>query len=268
MTTAHQLALGDVALHVADAGRGRPLLLVHGFPLDHRMWRHQIEALAASHRVLAPDLRGFGRSSVTPGVVTMEQMADDLAAMLDALGITERAVFCGLSMGGYVAWSFFRRHAERLRALILCDTRAAPDSPEAAQNRLDTAQRVQREGTAPLVETMLPRIFGPQAAERCPEAVALAREAVLAAPAEGVAAALRGMAQRSDSRPLLGAIGLPALLVVGEHDAISPPAEMREMAQAMPRARLVEIAEAGHMAPLEQPGAVNEALAEFLASLQ
>jgi 3-oxoadipate enol-lactonase len=267
MITAHQVALGDVALHVAESGSGRPLLLVHGFPLDHRMWEHQMAPLAASHRVVAPDLRGFGRSSVTPGVVTMEQMADDLAALLDALRIDEPVVLCGLSMGGYVAWSFFRRHARRLRGLILCDTRAAPDSPDAAHNRLAMAERVLREGTAPLVETMLPRLFGPRAAERCPAAVEAVREAILAAPPAGVAAALHGMARRSDARPLLGAIHVPALLVVGQHDAISPSAEMREMAQAMPDARLVEIADAGHLAPLEQPGDVNRAIGAFLAGL-
>src|SRR4051812_14800581 len=122
------LTVNQASLHVVDEGSGPPLLLVHGFPLDHSMWRHQIAHFAATHRVIAPDLRGFGRSSVTPGVVTMKQFADDLAAILPALGENRPVVLCGLSMGGYVAWQFVEHHPSKLAALIVCDSKAATDS--------------------------------------------------------------------------------------------------------------------------------------------
>src|SRR5438477_10780764 len=130
------LEVQNVRFNVIDRGRGTPLVLVHGYPLDHSMWQGQIEGLSDMCRVIAPDLRGFGKSSVTPGVVTMEQMADDVAALLDELSITERIIFCGLSMGGYVAWQFAFRHRPRLAKLILCDTRAVADSLEVASGRL------------------------------------------------------------------------------------------------------------------------------------
>ena len=127
--------IGDMHLAMTDTGNGSPIVFVHGFPLDHSMWDVQVAALASGYRCLAPDLRGFGASSVTPGTVTMEQMADDLADLLVALEIEEPVILCGLSMGGYVAWQFWRRHAARLRALVLCDTPRAADTPEAAAAR-------------------------------------------------------------------------------------------------------------------------------------
>src|SRR5438094_4929210 len=130
------VAIPGSTLNVEEVGQGTPILFVHGFPLDHTMWRHQIADLSSDFRCIAPDLRGFGQSSVTAGTVTMEQFADDLAELLEALHVTEPIVFCGLSMGGYIAWQFARRHAPRLKGLILCDTRADPDAPEAAADRL------------------------------------------------------------------------------------------------------------------------------------
>jgi 3-oxoadipate enol-lactonase len=137
-----KISVGDVALSYVDRGTGIPLLLVHGFPLDHSMWSHQIEELSSFGRVLAPDLRGFGQSGVTEGTVTMERFADDLAALLDAVGVGEPVVFCGLSMGGYIGWQFWKRHPSRLRALVLCDSRAAADSAEGARARRQSAEKV------------------------------------------------------------------------------------------------------------------------------
>jgi pimeloyl-ACP methyl ester carboxylesterase len=254
-------------LHLAEVGRGRPLLLVHGFPLDHSMWEAQLSELGDAARLLAPDLRGFGQSSVSAGTVTMERMADDLAELLDGLGIAEPIVLCGLSMGGYVAWQFVRKHGQRLAGLILCDTRAAADTPEAAATRLQTAQRVLKEGAGVVAETMLPRLLAPRSIERRPDLATRLRQMMLDAPPEGIAAALRGMAARPDANALLPAIGVPALVIVGEHDAISSPAEMQGIARAMPRARYVEVRGAGHMAPLENPGPVNDAIRDFLAEL-
>lgn len=252
-------------LSTLDAGQGNAVVLVHGFPLNHEMWNAQIDALSSRYRVIAPDLRGFGQSDVTDGTVTMEDYADDLAELLDALSIHEPVVLCGLSMGGYIALEFWRRHRARLKALVLCDTRAAADSSEAAAGRQATADRVLQEGTAFLAETLIPRLFA--TADRSPEPawVQATRAVIQRTDPRGVAAAARGMAGRADFIPFVGQIRVPSLLVVGQHDAITPPDEMRQLARAMPQASLVEISAAGHMAPLENPAQTNAAILAFLA---
>jgi 3-oxoadipate enol-lactonase len=259
-----RVAIGDVTFAVADHGAGPPLLLVHGFPLDHTMWCGQWEMLSADFRVLAPDLRGFGGSGGAADVVTMERFADDLALLLDALDIREPVALGGLSMGGYIAWEFWRRHRARLRALILCDTRAAADPPEARQNRWRTAERALAEGVGFLADTMLARLFAPATCQRQPQLIEATRQVLLAATPQAVAAASRGMAERPDSRVLLETIDIPTLVLCGVEDAISPVAEMRGMASRIRGARFVEIPDAGHMSPLENPRAVNAAFRDFL----
>jgi len=245
-----------------DVGQGVPLLLVHGFPLDHTMWSAQIDALPSRCRLIAPDLRGFGRSPLgaDDDVLTMERLADDLAMLLDALEIGGPVVLCGLSMGGYVALQFVRQYASRLRGLILCDTRAAADSPEAAAARLAMADRVLREGNGPLVEAMLPRILSGSTARNHPRVLEALRRVMMGTSPRTVAAAQRGMARRPDMTAALARISCSTLVLVGAEDASSPPAEMRAMADAIAGARYVEIPEAGHLAPLENPAAVNAAI--------
>jgi len=253
-----------VELAVADCGQGHTLMLVHGFPLDHTIWSAQLGALAARCRVIAPDLRGFGQSGVTRGTVTMEQLADDLAVLAEALAVEVPLVLCGLSMGGYVAFQFWRKYSERVAGLILCDTRAEADDPSAAAARRETAERVLAEGPAGLVETMLPKLLAPVSLRSRPELVEAVRQMILRTPPEGIAAAQRGMAVRPDCTGLLGQITCPTLVVVGQHDTITPPEQMQRMAQAMPHARVVVIPEAGHLAPLENADAVTQAIATFL----
>ena len=256
-----------VKLAYSDRGSGLPVVLIHGFPLDHTMWDAQIEALAGRWRVIAPDLRGFGRSSVIPGTATMEQMAGDVAGLLEAIGVGTPVVLAGLSMGGYVALSFCRQYGHRLRGLILCDTRAAPDTPEAAAGRRETAARVLREGTAPLADAMLPRLLAPSTLQNRPDLVEALRRAILRADPQAIAAASLGMAERPDATPLLSAIACPALVVVGQQDAISPVPEMSKLAEAMPRAQLAVIRDAGHMSPMENPAEVNRAMVSFLEEI-
>jgi 3-oxoadipate enol-lactonase len=253
-----------IGLNVIDRGRGLPLVLVHGYPLDHSMWQGQIEGLSDTCRVIAPDLRGFGASDVTPGTATMEQMAEDVAGMLDALSIQQPVVFCGLSMGGYVAWQFAFRHPQRLAKLILCDTRAIADSPDAAAGRLKTADRVLAEGASVAADALLPKLFAPVTYSQQPQIVEATRQVILRTKTEGIAAALRGMAERPDVTSRLPEIDVPGLLICGQHDGISPPSEMRQIAEQLPSARFVEIADAGHMSPLEQPVAVNIAIRQFV----
>ena len=192
------VSINDIALSYHDSGRGVPLLLVHGFPFDHTMWRGQIAGLSDRYRSIAPDLRGFGESGVTEGLVTMEQMADDLAAFLDELAIRELIVLCGLSMGGYIAFEFWRKYALKLKAMILCDTRAAADKSEVAENRLTMADRVLREGPRPLVDSMLPKLFSPRTCADRPRLVEEMESVMLRTDPRGIAAAARGMAERRD----------------------------------------------------------------------
>lgn len=261
-----RIDIPGATLSVNDAGEGLPILFVHGFPLDRTMWREQATDLSRDFRCIVPDLRGFGQSIVTEGKVTMEQFADDLAALLDALSITEPVVLCGLSMGGYVAWQFVRRHAARLKALILCDTRAAPDSTEAAAGRLRLADDVISWGPEVAVKAMLPRLIAPGFKVRESSWIEEVRQVMLATNSHGIAAASRGMAERADARPWLATIEFPTLVLVGEQDVISPPAEMSEIAAALPHAIFRVIPDAGHLAPLENPQPVNEAIRTFLAA--
>jgi len=256
---------GDVTLSVQQLGTGPPLLLVHGFPLDHTMWTGQAAELAQAWRVIAPDLRGFGRSQVVPGTATMSQLADDLARLLDTLQITGPVTYCGLSMGGYIAWQFWRRHRERLARLVLCDTRAVADTPEVARGRQLVADQVLAEGARVAADAMLGRLFSDHTRQQQPQLVDQTRQVILATDPQGIAAAQRGMAQRPDVTTWLPEIAVPTLVVCGAHDAISGPAEMQAIARAIPGARYAELPDAGHMAPLESAAGFNAALRSFLA---
>lgn len=265
-----RVRIRDTELNVVDRGRGPAVLLVHGFPLNHTMWGPQIDALSHHCRVIAPDLRGFGESAaLEPGEteLTMERLADDLAELLDALNLTDPLAFCGLSMGGYIAWQFFQRHAERLNALILCDTRAAADTPQAREGRRELAHKVLDSGSEVAATAMLSRLVAERTPEKQPDVVEQVRRMIVGTPPQTIAAALAGMAARPDATELLERIDVPTLVVVGAHDALSPPREMREIADRIRGARYVEVPEAGHLAPLENPRAVNEALVNFLEQL-
>jgi len=255
-----------------DEGTGPPVLLVHGFPLDHTMWDAQVAALSQQARVIAPDLRGFGQTPLAPGdadrCISMEAYADDLAEFLDVLSIREPIVLAGFSMGGYVAWQFVRKHGARLRALVQCDTRAHADADEAREGRLKMAAHVAEWGSSRVAEMMGPRLFAPTTFATQPAVVASLRAVVERTSPAGIAAAQRGMAARPDVTSWLPSIGLPTLVLVGEVDAISPPAEMKEIAAAIPGAEFVVIPRAGHMTTMEEPEAVNDALRHFFDKLQ
>jgi pimeloyl-ACP methyl ester carboxylesterase len=210
------------------------------------------------------DLRGFGDSGVTPGIATMEHLADDLAVLLEELKIEQRVAFCGLSMGGYVAWQFWQRHGDHLARLILCDTRAVADSEDVAQIRLETAEQVLSDGPQSLADGMIEKLLCQATRDQQSEIVETVRNVMLATDPEGIAAALRGMARREDFSNRLGEIDVPTLVICGEHDAISTAEEMRDIAANIRDASYVEIPDAGHMSPLENAVAVNNAIDEFL----
>lgn len=260
--------INGIRMAYRDEGQGPPLLFVHGFALSHAMWREQIAEFSSSHRCIAPDLRGFGASAVTEGTVLMEQHADDLAALLDEIGVTEPVVLCGLSMGGYVAWQFVRRHRRRLKGLILCDTRAIADTADGVVNRRRMAELVLRNGSEAAATAMIPALFASGSYEQRTALVEDVRQTILNTNPHGIAAAALGMAVRPDVSSELPAMDRPALLIVGAEDRISTVTEMQAIAAALPNARLEVIPDAGHMAPLENPAPVNAAIRAFLKALE
>jgi 3-oxoadipate enol-lactonase len=256
--------VNGLRLAYGDRGREheRVMLLVHGFPLDRRLWGAQVGALATMTRVITPDLRGHGKSQIVPGPFIMDQHADDLAALLDHLKI-RRAVVAGLSMGGYVAFAFWRRYPAQVQGLILADTRAEPDSSAARAGRDAAMDRVQQIGAAAYADDMLPRLLAP-ASQADLKIVGATRKMMAEQPVQGIVGALGGLRDRADSRPTLPTIAVPTLVIAGEADVITPPAEAQAMAAAIPGARLVVIPKAGHLSPLENPRAFNAAVRAFL----
>jgi pimeloyl-ACP methyl ester carboxylesterase len=251
-----------------DYGPGPVVVLLHGFPLNRKMWAGQETEIGSVYRVIAPDLRGHGETAAPEGVYTMDDMADDVMETLDALQIREPVVLGGLSMGGYIALSAVLRYPDRFRALMLMDTRAGADAAETARGRLAMANQVDSTGkNDAVIEGMLARLFSPFTRQNRAHLIDFAHGLMVKTPARAVAGALRGMAARPDCTPDLPRIALPTLVLVGEDDLITPPDVARVMAEALPQARLEIIPEAGHLAPLENPAASNRAILEFLSGL-
>jgi len=228
------------------------------------MWHGQIEGLCKDFMVLAPDLPGFGRSECPRKPLSMEMFADELVHLLDQLEIVAPVTLAGLSMGGYILWQCWRRHASRIGRLILCDTRAAEDTDEVAANRARTATRVRAEGTEFLADAMVPQLFAPRTGDRHPELIAATQQIIRTTSPDTIADALQAMAQRQDATDLLAKIHQPTLLICGADDVLTPPTEMAMIADAMPDARLVSVPHCGHLSPLEDPGMVNRAIRDFL----
>jgi pimeloyl-ACP methyl ester carboxylesterase len=251
-----------------DEGPGPAVVLLHGFPLSGAMWKEQITGVGSIYRLIVPDLRGHGASPAPDGVYTMDEMADDVIELLDTLSLDGPVVVGGLSMGGYVALSLVVRYPSRVRGLMLMDTRAGADSPDAAQKREEMARTVMAtEDTSPVIESMLPRLFAKRTLEERPERVALLREVMEQTTPRGIAGALLGMACRPDRRGDLANIVVPTLVMVGEEDVITPPAEAQALADAISGARLEVVPNSGHMAPYENPAIANPVILRFLEGL-
>jgi pimeloyl-ACP methyl ester carboxylesterase len=249
------------------SGVGEAVVFIHGFPLNSAMWGPQLAGLPSGWRGIAPDLRGFGASPLgDPVLSTMEQYARDVANLLDQLHI-ERAVICGLSMGGYVAFELWRLFRERVRGLVLCDTRADADSPKARIARNRTAERVLVDGTQVVEDGLLPKLVSPLTTRRQPGTVSLVRAMIQETAPETIAAALRAMAARPDSDALLRTIDAPALVIWGADDAITGRGQVEMLARGIRGARLESIEGAGPLPNLEQPASFNQMLAHFLPGL-
>jgi pimeloyl-ACP methyl ester carboxylesterase len=261
MPVAH---LNGTELHYRDVGSSKDVvLLLHAFPLHSGMWTRLVAALEKRHRVIAPDYRGLGRSSVPPEALTMDVVAEDLRALLAHLRV-ERAAVVGLSMGGYAAFELYRRVPGLFRGLVLCDTKATADGEEARAARERFAQSAIERGLGWVADEMVPRLL-----RRAPDPAVVkeVRHLIAGGTPAGVAAAQRGMARRPDSTATLASISCPALVVVGEEDGLTPPAEAEKMAAAVKGARVARIPEAGHLSNLEAPAAFEAAVTAFLKNL-
>ena len=254
--------IDGAAIEYDVRGEGPAFLLLHAFPLGLSYGTRRSRARGDAPRRALRRARVRG-SAPGDGALTMERIADDGAGLLDHLGI-EKAVVGGCSMGGYAAFAFVRRHPQRLAGLVLQDTRAGADTAEAKANRATLAAKVLAEGASAAVEAFLPKLVGETTRRERPALVASLRARILATSPRGIANALYGLAARADSRETLPTIAVPTLVLVGSEDVLTPASEAATMAAAIPRARLDVIPGAGHLADLEDPGAVNAALRAFL----
>ena len=250
-----------------EAGHGPAIVLLHGYPFDRSMWREQIDFLsAAGYRVIAPDLRGLGENESSVEIATMDEMARDVAALIDELTV-DRAVVCGLSMGGYVAFEFAHLFPSRPRALVLAGTRAPADNESEKESRAQQVERVLAEGMKGIPEATLPKLLARRTLAEKPNVVAQVRDMILRAPPRGAAAAQRGMAARRDYSDDLPRINVPTLVIVGREDTVRPVADAEFMHERIPESHLEIIDDAAHMTNMEQPEAFNNVLLRFLEKL-
>ncbi|MFH8339426.1 alpha/beta fold hydrolase [Streptomyces sp. AM6-12] len=252
------------SLAYTDKGPGTthrtPLLLLHGHPFDRTMWDPQVARFSAERRVIAPDLRGYGASPVTPGTVPFARHADDLAELLDFLGV-DAFVAVGLSMGGQIAMECCARFGDRVRGLVLADTFATPETPEGKRGRRAMADRLLAEGMRGYADEVLERMVAPYADARVKAHV---HGMMTATSPEGAAASLRGRAERPDYRPVLARVSAPALVLVGADDTYTPVPDTEALHAVLPDSALEVVEGAAHLPNLERPEEFNRALAAFL----
>jgi pimeloyl-ACP methyl ester carboxylesterase len=251
-----------------EHGKGKPLVLLHAFPLSRAMWKSQVEALAAENcRVITPDLRGFGENHSFSDINTMEDMAQDIFELLETLKI-ERAIVGGLSMGGYITFNFLKKFPEKIAALVLCDTNASSDAEETREARFDLIEKIESDGAQALIDEMLPKLICENTKANKKELVASLEEMFKKVNPQAAVAALRGMAERKDNIDLLDKISVPTLLIFGQEDKVTNLETAEKIASTIPDAKLVKIENAGHYSNLEQPEIFNQALIDFVRTIE
>lgn len=257
------VVVNGVRLAFDDVGRGPAVLFVHGFLLDRTLWHNQLAALDGWRRI-APDLRGLGRSEAPERGYGMDVYADDLAKLLDALGL-ERAVLIGLSMGGYIAFQFLRRHRDRVAALVVLDARAEADTAERRADRDAMINRIRTRETEALVDELGSDFLAEQASRSAADRLAAM---INRARVPGIVGALEAMRDRPDSRPLVRSVtNVAKLFVIGQHDSRTPRASMRAIANQAPDSRFMIIPGAGHLPPIERPAETTAVLRRFLVEV-
>ena len=260
-----QRSVSGTTLNYDERGSGKPLVLLHGFPLDNRIWREQIAALADRFRVIAPDLRGFGQSKSTDAF-TLESLADDVHALLADLGALP-CVLGGLSMGGYVALAYAKKYPSDLLGLALIDTKAEADTAEGKAGREKMIELARSQGSKAVADQMMPKMLAPDADKSRPQVKRELDQIMNAQTPRTIEHALAAMRDRPDRVADLASIAVPTLVIVGEHDAITPPAGAEKMSKAIPKSTYAVIRGAGHMSPMEQPQQVTDALRRFASGL-
>jgi pimeloyl-ACP methyl ester carboxylesterase len=258
-----KINIDGVGLQYADQGNGPAVLFLHAFPLSLGMWDGQ-DALAPKYRIVRFDARGFGGSDVSEAILTMDRIAEDAAALIERLRLGP-VILVGCSMGGYVAFALAQKHASLLRGLVLVDTRAGADSPEARKGRGDLAARVRKEGARAAIDAFLPRLTGETTKRSRADVIARLKDMMLEASPRGISDALHGIAARQDSTPFLREISVPTLVICGEEDVITPRAEAEIMQRGIKGAELAVIPGSGHLPSMETPEAFNTVLETFLA---
>jgi pimeloyl-ACP methyl ester carboxylesterase len=257
----------SVDLHHLESGDGPPVVLLHAFPLSAALWSEQRTGLADRYRVIAPDLRGFGGSALGSDEPSLDLMAEDVVALLDKLNL-DQVVLGGLSMGGYVSMALLRAAPERVRALVLADTKAASDTPEAKQKRAEVAAAMEGDDpAATLTERVLPPLLGTTTERERPMVAGRVRALVQSAPPPAVAWAARAMAERPDSTATLSDVRVPSLVLVGEEDVLTPPSDAQSLVDVLPNAQLVQLPGAGHLSAVETPEEFTRSLRQFLDGL-
>jgi 3-oxoadipate enol-lactonase len=259
--------INDQTIHYVESGHGIPVVFIHGFPFSHRMWEPQLLALPDYFRKIAYDVRGHGESYIGDGQYSIEFFVDDLIALLDHLGI-EKAVVCGLSMGGYIALRAIERQPGRFLALVLCDTRSAADNNEAKIQRAQSVLDVRRNGVAQYADEFAKKVFAPATVQKNPSVVEMIRDVISLNPPRGIAGTLLALAARTDTTEALSGITVRTMILVGEHDELTPPSDARAMEQKITNVELHVIPEAGHLSNLENPTVFNEKLLAFLHSIR
>jgi 3-oxoadipate enol-lactonase len=259
--------INNFSMAYEENGSGLPIVMVHGYPLNRKIWQPQLEGLSDLARLIAPDLRGHGESQPLPGPYWMDLLAQDIKQFLDALRVPRPFILCGLSMGGYVAMAYYRQYSPELAGLIFAATRAKPDSAAGKKNRDQAAAKAQREGVSAVVESMLPKLLSPKTLQHNPELVDRFRDIMKQTSLEAILGDLMGMKERPDSIPTLEEILLPTLIVYGEDDQVIGRKEIEDMHEALTHSQLVVIPEAGHLLNMEQPQRFNQAVRGYLESL-
>jgi len=258
-----KINIGGIGIQYADKGSGPSVLFLHGFPLSLHMWDDQ-EALAPRYRIVRFDARGFGGSDVGDAMLTMARIGDDAAVLIERLRLGP-VILVGCSMGGYAALTFAQKHASLLRGLVLVDTRAGADSPEARKGRGDLAAKVMKEGAGAALDAFLPRVVGETTKASRADVIAKLKDMMLKTSPQGISDGLHGLATRQDSTRLLREITVPTLVVCGEEDVITPRAEAEILQRGIKGAELVMIPKSGHLPSMETPEAFNVALSGFLS---
>lgn len=257
--------VGDTEIAFDDIGSGLPVVFLHAFPLNRTMWDPQVTALVGECRCIPIDFRGFGDSKASPPY-SVDQYADDVAGVLDTLKI-EQAVIAGLSLGGYVAFAFWRRHRHRVRALILADTRAVGDTVDAVARRRGLIELAETQGSVAVANAQIAGLVGKTTRDKRPDIYDAVHRLIAQAPVDGIVGALEAMIARPDSTPTLSTIDVPTLIVVGGEDVVTPPRDARALHAAIPGSRIEILQQAGHLSNVERPAAFNTVVTEFLASL-